>query len=157
MEQTTTTAAAPERPKFLKVLCILSFIGAPLGLISGIMNYFTYSNLQKIGAAVDAAGGDKNMEKSLDAMSNLLGLDYKKIAMGYLIIGLLNLIILGGTFMMWNLKKMGFYLYTVGQIAILAVMFGYIGGMVGGFMGIVTAIFAIAFIIMYAVNLKQMK
>jgi len=156
MEQTQT--ATQERPKFLKVLCILSFVGAPLGLISGIMNYFTYSNLEKLGSAVDAAGGDgKSMEKSLEALSSAFQMDYKKIAMGYMIIGLLNLVILAGALIMWNLKKMGFYVYTLGQVAILGVMFGYIGGMVGGIMGIMTAIFAIAFIIMYAVNLKHMK
>lgn len=161
MEETTNNtgavAAAPAKPTFLKVLCILTFIGAPLGLIQGIMSYFTYSKLGQLGDAMAGVAGGDEAAAAMNTMSSMLGLDYGKISMGYLIIGLLNLLILVGALMMWMLKKVGFYLYAVGQVAIVGVMFGYIGGVVGGMMGIVTAIFAIAFIIMYALNLKHLK
>jgi hypothetical protein len=68
--------------------------------------------------------------------------------------------------MMWQMKKTGFYLYLVGELAPLALSFlmlGSIGaasGLAGGAMaaaGAIAAIFPIAFVVMYALNLKHMK
>jgi hypothetical protein len=167
MEQTTTPGAeAPKkRPTFITVLCILSFVGCAIGLFSGIKNYMdaktllSSANLTKEANSIaGATGADaKTTEAAVNATVQLLGIDPVKISNGYLIIGILNVIIFVGALMMWMLRKMGFYIYTVGQLAGLGVMFGYIGGLAGGVMGIVTAIFAIAFIVMYAVNLKHMK
>ena len=159
MEQTTTIVEteSPKRPTFLKVICILSFIGAPLGLIGGIMNYFTYTAMANAGKILSGVEGTERMEATMNTMKQMLGIDYTKVANGQLIVGLLNILVLVGAIMMWNLKKMGFYIYTLGQLATLGIIFGYIGGMVGGIMGIFTAIFAIAFIVMYGVNLKHMK
>ena len=65
---------------------------------------------------------------------------------------------------MWKLKKMGFYIYLVGEIAPLVITFATIGfasmfSFGGGIMAIMTAfmsIFPILFIILYAINLKHM-
>jgi len=162
MEQTTTGAAAPARPGFLKVLCILSFIGTPLGLISGIMNYFTYKALaaggDMLGSIAGSSEASEQLNQAMDSMASVLGgIDYNAIATGYIVVGLLNLIIFAGALMMWNLKKTGFYIYTLGQLAQVASFFLLIGGLIGGMMGVVTAIFNVAFIIMYAVNLKHLK
>ncbi|MFI5151590.1 MAG: hypothetical protein ACHQRM_17835 [Bacteroidia bacterium] len=163
MEQATTEGAgAPKRPTFLTVLCILSFIGCAIGLFSGIKNYFdaktmlTTANLTKEVSALPGADA-KTTEAAVNSAVQLLGIDPVKISNGYLMIAILNVVVLAGAVMMWMLKKTGFYIYTVGQVAGLGVMFGYIGGLAGGLMGIVTAVFAIAFIIMYGVNLKAMK
>ena len=58
---------------------------------------------------------------------------------------------------MWKLKKTGFYIYTVGQLAYVIVPFVMIGGGLAGLMGIVGAIFPVIFIILYALNLKHMS
>jgi hypothetical protein len=163
MEQTTPTeaVASKKRPTFLTVLCILSFVGCGLGLISGLKNYFdaksmlTTANLTK---EVQSLPGDSKVsEAAVNSAVQMLGIDPVKISNGYLMIGILNVLILVGVIMMWMLKKPGFFIYLVGQIACLGVMFGYIGGLAGGLMGIVSAIFAVAFIIMYAVNLKYLS
>ncbi|HEY4797690.1 MAG TPA: hypothetical protein VII99_01320 [Bacteroidia bacterium] len=171
MEQTTTTTEGPKRPGFLKVLCILSFIGTGLGLVSGLFSWWTYNQAAKLmgsmgdlgaamgNAASDAGASGADAAKVGDAMNQglaLMGLDPHKQATSALIVALLNVIIFGGAFMMWQLKKSGFYLYTLGQLAQIIVPFIVVGGLMGGMMGIVTGIFGVAFIIMYGVNLKHM-
>ena len=168
MEQTTTEG--PKRPGFLKVLCILSFIGTGLGLVMGIMSWWTYNAAAKLmgdmgdmgsemGDALSEAGAEGGVAMG-DAMSSsmaMLGMDPAKQATSALIVALLNVVIFAGAFMMWNLKKTGFYIYTLGQIASIAVPFIIVGGLMGGAMAMVGSVFAIAFIIMYGVNLKHMS
>ena len=66
------------------------------------------------------------------------------------------LLTLTGAILMWNLKKFGFYLYILGIIVLVIApitmgkLVGAIGATIMGFIGVV-------FIVMYAVNLKQMK
>jgi hypothetical protein len=162
MEQVTTEgAAAPKRPTFLTVLCILSFVGCAWGLISGISTYFTAKSQIAATLTKDVGTVQGVDAKAVEATTNniiqAMGIDPVKLSNGNLMIALLNVVILLGALMMWMLKKIGFYIYTVGQLAVLGVMFGYIGGLVGGLGGIVAAILSAAFIIMYAVNLKAMK
>jgi len=72
-----------------------------------------------------------------------------------------------GVLQMWKLKKMGFYIYAVCEIAPVVVAlitigsaafaFGAIGG---GFMAVVAMLsmfFPVLFIILYALNLKHMS
>ena len=67
------------------------------------------------------------------------------------------LITLGGSFMMWNLNKKGFYIYIAGiAIAILGMIFVF-----GGIMGAITAassgFWGVVMIVLYGVNLKDMN
>ena len=118
---TTTT-----RPAFLTVLCILSYIGCGLSIISSLMTITTLTGILSLVAA---------------------------------------LLCLWGVIQMWKLKKMGFYLYLVGEIAPLIISFATIGfaglfNFAGGVMAMAVGIgfiFSIAFIIMYAVNLKHLN
>ena len=70
-----------------------------------------------------------------------------------------SLISLAGVWMMWNLKKTGFWLYLLASIGGLAVMFSVLGG--GGLFANITSILAVVitavFIILYGVNLKHMR
>jgi hypothetical protein len=145
MEQTNTTT----RPTFLTVLCILTWIGSGLGLISGIIGILGASALE----GIDTGNGTLNA-----SMENA-----KMIQYASLVCIILCII---GSVMMWQMKKTGFYLYLVGELAPLALSFlmlGSIGaasGLGGGVMaaaGAIAAIFPIAFVIMYGLNLKHMK
>jgi len=164
MEQTTTgtESTAPVRPTFLKVLCILSFIGTGIGLISGLWGWWSNHQLAEGGGALMNAmnampeGGDKAAD-AVNQMANAFGVDFAKQAMSSMIVGLLNVIVFAGAMMMWNLKKTGFYIYTIGQVAQIIVPFVVVGGLLGGATGMITAVFSIAFIIMYGVNLKSMS
>jgi hypothetical protein len=71
---------------------------------------------------------------------------------------LANALCLFGVIMMWKLKKTGYFMYVFAQLASIVtpiVLIGF-GGVFGGIM-IIAAIFPIAFIVMYGLNLKHMK
>lgn len=152
-------AGSAKRPTFLTVLCILTFIGAGIGILSGVWGLFT---LQASIAALESSqsllgelGGELGgaLNSQLEALKN-----YGMIAQILGIIG--NILCLLGAFWMWGLKKTGFYTYIVGQVLPLVATFGLLGGaglgMFAGF-AILGAIIPIAFIVMYALNLKHMN
>lgn len=163
---------APKRPTFLTVLCILSFIGCAIGL----WNFKDYFEAKSMAAQ----GGNTELSSAMDeamneAMSNgemtdeqrqlaeslgsaMLGdLNYDSIATASLVKGLSVLLCLVGVWMMWKLKKTGFYIYTLAQVVFVAAPFIWIGGLAGGVVGILMAIFPVIFIILYALNLKHMS
>lgn len=167
----TTMPGAPARPTFLTVLCILSFIGCGLGIFSGITGYFTNTALVSTGSsmhdeltsAMDEAMDDAEMTDAGRELANTLGeamggmTDFAAMAKNSIASAALCIVILIGVWMMWNLKKTGFYIYTVGQIALVAAPFVLVGGLAGGLMATLGAIFPIIFIILYALNLKHMS
>ncbi|MCE3278341.1 MAG: hypothetical protein K0S44_532 [Bacteroidetes bacterium] len=101
-----TAAIAAKRPTFLTVLCILSFIGVGFSLIGGIMNYFTYSALASSGEMLNSYGADgEQMTAAMNAMSDMLGMDYGKMATSALIQAIMTIPILIGVltwFSRWN-------------------------------------------------------
>ncbi|MDO9188204.1 MAG: hypothetical protein Q7W13_19510 [Bacteroidia bacterium] len=162
MEPTTTEAVLPaKRPKFLTVLCILSFVGIGISLVSGIISYFSYSALASAGGLLNGIGaGVKDGEKigeSMNALASAMGMDYGKWALVSLIQAILNIPILVGVLMMWKQKKVGFYIYTPFEIIqpAMPIIFGL--GLVGGLSAILSLIFAIVFVVLYALNLKHMN
>lgn len=140
---TTGAMGATKRPTFLTVLCILSFVGIALSVIFGLKNYF------------DATSMAANTE--LNDFVAMFGMDSAAMAKSYLIVTLLNLLVLAGVWMMWKQKKMGFFMYLIGEGAQAIVPFVIIGGTVAGTQSLVMAIFAGVFIVMYALNLKHMS
>jgi hypothetical protein len=150
----------PARPTFLTVLCILTYVGAGIGILSGIWGLFTLQStiatLEASQGLLEGLGGELGGELSsqVEALKN-----YGMIAQLLGVVG--NILCLLGAFWMWSLKKTGFYTYVVGQVLPLVATFGLLGGMgLGGMFGgfaILGAIFPIAFIVMYALNLKHMN
>jgi len=159
-EITIDATSAPEikkRPTFLTVLCILTFVGSGIGIISGIMGFFlftpeqTYSilegNAAKMGAEIPQFSEYSkwmNYNSAVSLFSAVLGL-------------------LGGL-MMFKLKKAGFVVYLfswVASVGISAASFKHTSDSVTAeLFPIVIAISLLlmaAFVIMYAVNLKHMK
>lgn len=160
MEPTTTNAALPaKRPKFLTVLCILSFVGIGISLVSGILNYFTYSALANAGNAFSgiAAESGAKIGDAMNSLAGALGVDYGKWALVYLIQALLNLPILFGVIMMWKQKKLGFYIYAPFEVIqpALPLIMGL--GLLGGISAILGLVFSVVFIVMYGLNLKYMN
>jgi len=158
MEQTNTDAGMPAKlPGFLKVLCILTFVGVGISIIASVMGYFAMQAAGLImGGAESSAtdmgsmpGMDKAMEAANAAVNNaglILG------------VGILGAILcLMGAIMMWKRKKMGFYIYTVGEIAPPIISMVVLGMSGLGAFGIFGFIIPIAFIIMYALNLKHLS
>lgn len=122
---------------------ILTFIGSGLGVLSGLLMIVavgmadTLSTIPFLGNAVESA--------------NVGGISYTIIAL------VLSLVSLYGAISMWNLKKMGFYLYLIAQVLMLIIPFIFLPSIVAmvGFIG--SIIFTTAFIVMYAVNVKYLS
>lgn len=108
MEEQNVQASAPtegakQRPTFLTVLCILTFIGSGLGLLFGLIGLF-------------AAGAIESLGKYLP-----LGLDsglFKSIILLILMAGSLY-----GAILMWKLQKLGFYIYAAANVILLILGF----------------------------------
>lgn len=147
------------RPQFLTVLCILTFIGAGIGILSGIWGAITLdstiANLEASEGAFDSLGS---------GLGDMMSRQAENMRKWGMINQLLNILGSGlcllGALWMWNLKKNGFYVYVIGQIIPLVAGFAFLGGGgMGMFAGLafLGALFPIAFIIMYGVNFKYLK
>ncbi|MGZ4056225.1 MAG: hypothetical protein ACXVPU_01680 [Bacteroidia bacterium] len=148
------TNMPPKMPQFLKVLCILTFIGAGLGFLGGIYNLIKAPTAvedfeQRQEMMGDAAKGGflgNMMESAHQSAINAFPLAAGTIGS--------NLFCLIGAWMMWKQRKAGYYAYVVGQLFGIAVPAVFMGFSIFLIIGIA---FPIAFIIMYGLNLKHMS
>jgi hypothetical protein len=153
------------RPQFLSVLCILTWICCGLLFISSVWGVIfkptPEEQVQKI----------EQMREISPEAAEQMEAAFKAQEEGNPVAGLaLNLVALGlsafGAYMMWQLKRTGFYLYIAGEIL---PYFGFLMGgaesmaasmggksMMGAAIGAMV-VFDIAFISMYAIHLKYMK
>lgn len=107
-----------------------------------------------------ASGEMSDAEREMaSAIGDALGgsMDFGAMATSSSIQGLAAIVCLIGVFMMWKLKKTGFYIYTLAQVVTVAAPFIFVGGLAGGLMATLGAIFPVIFIILYALNLKHMS
>jgi hypothetical protein len=150
------------RNTFLTVICILSFIGSGWGIIKAIGNYIKADTIAAIASDAiknreeimdqhpDAPGFIKRIMNSLT--DNMSADNLRKNSIADLIGNLLTLL---GAILMWNLNKLGFYIYTAGIVVLLIIpvlIFKYVGVFSATFTGFIGVIF----IVMYGVNLKYM-
>lgn len=168
METLSTTATDPSNPNptgvrntFLTVICILSFIGSGWGIQKAIRSYATANTVANV-----ADGAMKNAEQQMDQqntpdfakqiMSSITdNLTPENIRKASILEFISNLFTLFGAILMWNLKKIGFYLYIAG-IAVLVASPLIMGKFIGIIGGIIVGLIGMVFIIMYGVNLKYM-
>ena len=159
------TSTPGERPTFLTVLCILSFIGGLWGAYSGFSSAFTdqpqrdleeaRAQIEETRATMGDQGGlaERMMEEGIAAAEQ--GVEKARpLGIASLVLSLVGLF---GVWQMWNLKKMGFGVYTASSVVgLLVPMFILDFSMVTllglGFGGLISVVF----IILYAVNLKHM-
>jgi hypothetical protein len=159
------TPAEPARPQFLTVLCILTWVCCGLLFIMTIWGVVgkpspeeQYEQLEKM-REVSPEMADK-MEAAWEAQEN----SNQTVSLAVNLVGLA--LSAFGAFMMWQLKKQGFYVYIAGEAI------PYLGFLTGGgeamtlsmggpaMAAIVVGLmvlFDLAFIIMYGVNLKHMR
>lgn len=158
---TEQTNEPKKMPGFLKTLCILSFVGVGLAIISSIWGYYTAKaaaaltqGFADLGNQLSEGQASGEMNAAMESLNSTL-----KWAGVNAIVGVIAaLICLIGVIMMWKLKKMGFYIYVVGEIAPVIVGAILMGGTFFGGMAIaMSLIVPVAFIIMYGLNLKHMS
>lgn len=147
-----------KRQVFLKVLCILSFAGIGFILISSVISLLSYSNTP---ATFERFGSEF---KNLLSGTDMAKMEYltKVRTIGDIAAAL---VCLTGVLLMWNLKKTGYFIYIIGEIApfiIFTLLFwnSYyypFSSFVFWSGTIFPLIFSLAFIIMYSANLKRMS
>lgn len=122
-----------ERPTFLTVLCILTFIGSGLGILGSILMVVGAGALAGYLGGAAAGGG---------LIWSILGLISSALSFY-------------GALQMWKLKAQGFMIYVAG--AALGMASGVIASLSLGvginFMGLV---FPILFIVLYNMNRKHL-
>lgn len=157
------------RPLFLKVLCILTFIGSGYGIINSAVTFFKADEIANIVKQVKTQMNDdlkRKNERNPDKvnflnkiMANASSMsspeNLRKTSIGNCITSLLGLL---GALLMWNLRRVGFYIYTLGTLISIILpfyMFGsnFLTNISAGFLGFI----GILFVIFYAMNLKSMK
>lgn len=156
-EEINNDAGPKTIPVFLKVLCILTFVGAGIGILSSLGSVFTMGKLEENMRVMDEAFS--NSDIGVD-----FGNSYRWTKISYILNLIGSLLCLAGALIMWKLRKYGYYIYIFGQvlplIASFMVMNSMFSGVFGGFTIVMTffgMLFPIAFIIMYGLNLKHMR
>lgn len=133
------------RSSFLTVLCILTWVGSGLSII-----YHAYMYVLTAQAANIIGRFGANDSMSWFLLSYLIGI----FAPFFTIIGAL---------LMWKLKRIGFFVYAVGQLVPLAYSIYFALGVTKAmgagffFVAIVPNIIQIGFLIMYGTRLFEMK
>jgi hypothetical protein len=162
--------APAKRPVFLTVLCILTYVGTGIGLISVLIAFSSNTDVEESMRAME---GLRSTPFSSDFQS-VLDIDIEKINRTQSFINILGLCTglacLAGALLMWNLKKIGYYIYLLGHVS--AITAGYftmsifdemntmsfgLASMMGVLTFVFILIFSAAFIIMYGVNFKHLK
>jgi hypothetical protein len=150
------------RNTFLTVICILTFIGSGWDIIKSIRSYASADTVAAVaGDAMKSAETQMDQQNTPSFLKNLMssvteGLSADNIRESAILQLIGNLFTLFGAILMWNLRKIGFYLYILGILVLVAMpvvlgkLIGIIGGAFVGFIGII-------FIVMYGVNLKHMN
>ncbi len=166
MEQQNAGMTAPSagagnkaRPTFLTVLCIISFVGIALTVLFSLINLLINSSglMQQV------------MQNNQSPMGTLIGNPDEYLSAQHVreIISLVSgLVCLSGVIMMWRLKRLGFFIYVLAELfppvfaLVMANKSGYGDSPIASFyvaILVISLIFALAFVAMYAVNLKHFK
>jgi hypothetical protein len=149
-----------KRPVFVTVLCILTWIGSGITLLSGLFGFFTVQMAEKTYSELDKAAAITTEFGTLPSLEDYIY--WTNISnISNVLVGILCIV---GAILMFQLRKVGFFLYIAGCVIAMIVGFlsiqvlmpsGFSGiGMIGVVLG---ALISIAFIVMYGVNLKHMK
>lgn len=148
-------------PGMLNVLTILTFIGCGIAYLGGIYNFYSTSQYDKRMAEFEEAQdkiGDNEMAATiLESSIEIFQKSYDNRYILFITTMLFTTLCLIGALQMRKLKKSGFPIYTIGELAPLVVTAALVGfSMVGGITIIVSSVFAIVFVILYATQRKYL-
>ncbi len=171
MENILTTDEIPQpkkRSQFLTVLCVLSFIMCALGVASSILKIYnnTPENMQKNiekFRAISPEGADQMENNMIEMQNDPIFKISPYLELVYTLISFL------GVLMMWNFKRIGFYIYAIAEIlpySTVALMGKNAFDMMGppgqstakfAMIGLVIGVLIdLVFVFMYSRNLKEM-
>jgi hypothetical protein len=152
--------APRKRPVFITVLAILSWIYVGSGVFGALINSLSSEEkqMEQIDQAI-AIYDDVDEMPLRDELIEVLEASKENLRISNL--GNLIFLLVEGiaVFMMFNLKRNGFWLYTLAQIGIvsLAIMVMPWPNIISTLTIVFTLFLVFLFEILYAVNLKHMK
>lgn len=167
MEDITQVVLPKKRPTFITVLCILTFVwSGAYGILYIGYDYLTFEKTYPQKAAMFAetienledAGQDSGM--IYDGMVKgqyvleKTAQDFNTFYLANIFFALLSVL---GAFLMFKMKKTGFYVYAGSNLFWMLVPIALIGMEVGMMTLAMGAGITILFIILYGVNLKHME
>jgi hypothetical protein len=140
----SATGNTPQRPVFLTVLCILTFISSGMGGLSALTTPL-FADVM-----VDLVNASKLFDDALKPQ--IIGM--LKAGWGYYMATfILAACSFTGAVLMWNLRKAGFHFYTLANLGLLFIPTLFLGVTAG----IENVISSLLFIGMYAIYLKLMR
>ena len=144
-------------PTFLKVLCILTFIGSGIGILGGIANLAFLTPDVLYQTMIE---NSKQLDSVLPPYDEFIQWSNYSNIVSFLM-ALLGLL---AGILMWKRKKVGFYIYVfswLGSVVMTAVAFDHVSdSFTAKLFPIIIALNVIlmaAFVIMYGINLKHMN
>ena len=157
-----------ERPSFLKVLCILSWISTGIALISGFFNLVTgpFSEEKMLEQRVDMMksidelktlemNGMAELFEKIQSMTESMNAQFYYVQTVSLIVVAIGVF---GVFKMWNRSKLGFHLYIIYSLLSVLTVYLFVAPVnVPSIVVIFNLIISGIFIFMYSRNLKWMK
>ncbi|HYH15194.1 MAG TPA: hypothetical protein VD794_08240 [Flavisolibacter sp.] len=148
-------------PGMLNVLTILTFIGCGIAYISGIWSLYSSSNYDKQMAefeeALDKAGDNEMATNLIQGSIEMFQKSYDNRYIIFITTIVFTTLCLIGAMQMRKLKRSGFTIYTIGELAPIAVTAALVGfSLAGGITIIISAFFAVLFVILYATQRKYL-
>ena len=138
----------PVRPELLKILCILTFIGSGVSFISNSIMFLTIDIIKAYYENGDFDFISESMD--LGALELLVSVNPSYFILQALIFG----ISIYGAYLMWNLKKVGFHVYTVTQLILIIISQIFLPDLP---FPVFELMISLVFITFYARNLQYMK
>jgi hypothetical protein len=154
MEQTNN---APARPTFLTVLCILTWVGSAIQMVSGVIAGLFVGAASTIKDAAESSMENMDANAAATAASDAADKALGSASTIMIVAIICAILCIVGAVMMWKLKKTGFYVYVAGELIYPIVSMILLGSMGGGAMGVLGLILPIVFVVLYGLNLKSMK
>lgn len=157
-----------KRPTLLMVLCILTWVVSAYYVLTVPFEYFFSSEMdpETFQSTINDTMSEmadqdpevaKMMEKFMKAASQTVSKSIENagwIAAGEIIVALLSAL---GAFMMFNLRKIGFWIYVVAKIlGILSVLLFMGTNVLTASLASFALFVSLIMVVLYAVNLKRM-
>jgi hypothetical protein len=160
---------ASTRPVFLKVLCMLTFIGSSYGIVNSAITWFNADSInrmmvEKKKEIIEDVNRKNQKDKEKVNFATRIMSDVSSITTpenlrrSAISNASAAVICLFGAILMWKLKRAGFYLYVLGTLVGIILPFYLLGNnFVTNLQAAFLSFIGILFVIFYAMNLKSMK
>lgn len=136
------------RPQLLQVLCILTFIGSGLSLVSNLTMFMLIDTINELYDSGSFSIWLDGM--NAEAFEILISVD-RSFFLAQATVYVLSIF---GAYQMWNLKKIGFHFYTIAQIVLIILSRVYMPQLP---FPLFEVMISLVFITFYARNLKLMS